>query len=177
MYCSTCGQQLQEGQQVCPKCGRPVTMPPAATQAGPPPAGLFPSRVERHVQTLAILWLVYAGWLLVTWAFAATFFAGMLGMHRPWGPVGPMGPFGPGFPFMHMPWMLPFITFMLVGRSILGILTGIALIRHERWGRTLALVAGFLALIKPLSGTALGIYTLWVLLPSESAREYEELVG
>jgi hypothetical protein len=180
MYCSACGQQVQANQSACPKCGRPVNGPiqgaPQHVRAAS--AVAFPgmlSRVERHTHTLGILWLVYAGWLLITWAFTATFMAGFFGMNHAWGPFGHMGPFGPRFPFGHVPWLLPFITLMLVARSVLGTLTGIALLRRERWGRTLALVAGFLALLKPLIGTLLGIYTLWVLLPSESAVEYEEL--
>jgi len=140
------------------------------------PVPFAASRVERHIQTLGILWLVYAGWLLITWAFAATFFSAFLGGmgHHPWGPLG-HGPFGNGFPFAGVPWLIPFITIILVLRSALGIWTGIALLRRERWGRTLAIVVGVLALLKPLTGTLLGIYTLWVLLPAESARDYEQI--
>jgi hypothetical protein len=36
-------------------------------------------------------------------------------------------------------------------------------------------VLGFLALLRFPLGTALGIYTLWVLLPEESSREYDHL--
>jgi hypothetical protein len=32
-------------------------------------------------------------------------------------------------------------------------------------------------LIHPIFGTALGVYTLWVLLPSLSAQEYERLAA
>jgi hypothetical protein len=180
VYCTACGQQVQPNESACSRCGRPVnlTAQAAPQQVRAAAAAPFPgmlSRVERHAHTLGILWLVYAGWLLVTWAFTATFMAGYFGMNHAWGPFGHMGPFGPGFPFGHLSWLLPFITLMLVARSVLGILTGVALLRRERWGRTLALVAGFLALLKPLTGTLLGIYTLWVLLPSESAQEYDEL--
>ncbi len=105
MFCSACGQQLQPNQQTCPKCGRPVAgaipSTPMQPQAYPPmPVSYAASRVERHLQTLGILWLVYAGWLLITWAFAATFMAGFFGSmaHHPWGPMG-HGPFGNGFPF------------------------------------------------------------------------------
>jgi hypothetical protein len=34
---------------------------------------------------------------------------------------------------------------------------------------------GFLGLVRFPLGTALGIYTLWVLLPEESCREYDRL--
>jgi hypothetical protein len=39
----------------------------------------------------------------------------------------------------------------------------------------LGIVVGFLALLRMPFGTALGIYTLWVLLPESSGREYEVL--
>ena len=43
------------------------------------------------------------------------------------------------------------------------------------WARVLGLVLGFLALLRPPFGTALGIYTLWGLLPDHSGQEYERL--
>jgi hypothetical protein len=54
--------------------------------------------------------------------------------------------------------------------------TGISLLRRARWARTLAILTAFLALIHPFTGTVLGIYTLWVLLPSASGQEYEQIV-
>jgi hypothetical protein len=36
---------------------------------------------------------------------------------------------------------------------------------------------GALALIRIPFGTALGIYTLWVLVPESSGREFDEMVG
>ena len=39
-----------------------------------------------------------------------------------------------------------------------------------------AIVSAFLALTHPISGTILGIYTLWVLLPAASDQEYEQMV-
>jgi hypothetical protein len=46
---------------------------------------------------------------------------------------------------------------------------------RKSWGRVLAIVVAILSLIKIPFGTALGIYTLWVLLPSASAIEYEAI--
>jgi len=50
------------------------------------------------------------------------------------------------------------------------------LTKHETWARVVALVLAFIALFTnvPL-GTALGVYTMWVLLPSESQKEYDAL--
>jgi hypothetical protein len=50
------------------------------------------------------------------------------------------------------------------------------LFEREPWARTLGIVMGFLALLRFPLGTALGIYTLWVMLPQESGAEYEQLM-
>jgi glucose uptake protein GlcU len=49
------------------------------------------------------------------------------------------------------------------------------LLQHEEWARVFALVIGFIALLSVPIGTALGIYTLWVLLPAQSEQEYRTL--
>jgi hypothetical protein len=56
------------------------------------------------------------------------------------------------------------------------VVTGISLLRRASWARTLAIVTAFLALIHPIAGTILGIYTLWVLLPFASGQEYDQMV-
>jgi ABC-type spermidine/putrescine transport system permease subunit II len=55
------------------------------------------------------------------------------------------------------------------------LLTGYALLTRQPWGRVLAIVFAILALIHLPLGTALGIYTLWVLAPGASADEYAVL--
>jgi hypothetical protein len=56
-----------------------------------------------------------------------------------------------------------------------GILVGWGLMNHEPWARMTAIVLGILAIFHPPFGTALGIYTLWVLLPADSAAEYDQM--
>lgn len=64
-------------------------------------------------------------------------------------------------------------VFLLVAAG--GILVGWGLMNRERWARTTAIVLAVLALLHPPFFTALGIYTLWVLLPADSAAEFERL--
>jgi hypothetical protein len=156
MYCSGCGQPVDPSEQFCRNCGKaiPHMTPIAPIAPGAAPVPWFYTRVHRHIQSLAVLWIAYGVWTLVTWALAMSFFAGMLN-----------GYFG----HMHHG---PVIIF---GRAILCFATGIALNRRTPWARILALVAAFLTIIKPITGTALAIYTLWVLLPSPSAQEYEQM--
>jgi len=74
-----------------------------------------------------------------------------------------------------MSWLLPVITVVLAGRVVLCVVTGIALLRRAPWARVLAIVTAFLTLIRPFTGTALAIYTLWVLLPGASGQEYDQI--
>src|SRR5438309_7372991 len=59
--------------------------------------------------------------------------------------------------------------------GVLHLVLAWGLFERESWARMLGLVLGFLALVRVPLGTALGIYTLWVLLPEESGREYDRL--
>jgi len=59
--------------------------------------------------------------------------------------------------------------------GVLHLVLAWGLFEREPWARFLGLVLGFLALLRFPLGTALGIYTLWVLLPETSGKEYDRL--
>ena len=167
MYCSACGQPMSASQVICPKCARQSA--PIAAHAALP---YQRNRVQRHMHTVAILWIAYSLWILLHWAIAVGF---LTGAFTHWSHMSHFdGPYA--FPFFQASWLVPLITAVLAGRAILCLVTGISLLRCAAWARTLAIVTAFLALIHPFTGTALGIYTLWVLLPSASGQEYEQLV-
>ena len=168
MFCSACGQAMDVSQTVCRRCGRQ-----SAPMASYAPVAYLRNRVQRHVQTLAILWIVYSLWLLLHWVMAVGFLAGAFAH---WGPIDRGSEEIYIFPFFHASWLVPIITAFLVGRALLCFVTGISLLRRASWARTLALVTAFLALIHPFTGTVLGVYTLWVLLPSASGQEYDQMV-
>ena len=67
------------------------------------------------------------------------------------------------------------IALMLAVIAAATLTTGWSLLKRKPWGRTLALVMAFVSLLKPLFGTALGVYTLYVLLPDEARTEYERM--
>ena len=77
-----------------------------------------------------------------------------------------------------MIWLQPLIKFagvLILVKAAAGFIAGWGLLQREEWARTVALVVGFLALLNVPIGTALGIYTLWVLLPRQSDDEYKSL--
>ena len=69
------------------------------------------------------------------------------------------------------------VAFVVGGLVVLisapGIVAGIGLLNFKPWGRIMALVLGFLNLPGFPTGTALGVYTLWVLLQEQSTPLFE----
>ncbi len=58
--------------------------------------------------------------------------------------------------------------------SIPGLVGGIGLLRGYSWARILTLVLGFLNLLNIPFGTALGIYTIWVLFQEETIQIFQQ---
>ena len=53
-----------------------------------------------------------------------------------------------------------------------GILTGIGLLKRKPWSRIAAAVLGIINLMNFPFGTAVGVYTLWILLQNEAADHF-----
>jgi zinc-ribbon domain len=162
MFCNKCGTPLQPDYRVCPKCGNPVQSAASAPPGYPPPRQ---SRVARHVQTLAILWIIVGGfWLIpsvvmmVLGTVAHIFIPFSDAVGRTLGPA-----------------VLHLIGFGFLFVAAAAFMAGWGLLQRRPWARTLTIVLGILALFHPPFATALGIYTLWVLLPSDAAQEYSQI--
>lgn len=54
-----------------------------------------------------------------------------------------------------------------------GIIAGYGLLKRRPWARMVAVVLGILGLVNVPLGTALGIYTLWVLFRPDAARLFD----
>jgi hypothetical protein len=65
------------------------------------------------------------------------------------------------------------IALFLLVLSLPGIIGGIGILHHRQWARILLLVVGILELMNIPIGTALGIYTIWVLLKGETKPLFE----
>lgn len=157
MFCEGCGTGLQAGATFCSRCGKQLAG--AITIAQP-----MPGRVQRHVHLLGILWLA-ASALHAIGGVVLIILAKTLFMHG--------GPAGDAPAFLHP--LLSFLGLAVLAKSALGFVTGWGLLQRESWARVLALVLGFISLFNPPFGTAVAIYTLWVLLPHPSQQEYEHL--
>jgi hypothetical protein len=170
MYCDRCGSSIGASALFCSNCGK--TLPPAVLPARPAAVGQE-RRVQRHIQLLAGLWLANGilrllgvGWMMVAGSLFFPF-------SRSWD-----FPFGRGWPFFPFFWGGLFSAgIFLTVFGILHLLLAWGLFERQPWARTLGIVIGFLALFRVPLGTALGAFTLWVLLPESSAREYRQMAG
>lgn len=136
---------------------------------------MYVSRVRRHLQTLGVLWCVYGLYRLVHGLIAMT-------LLRAFSIHAFSGGDWPYWSYYHgpspAPWMqalVPVIALVTVVWTALLLLVGYSLLTRRPWGRVLAIVFAILSLIKIPFGTALGIYTLWVLAPGVSGMEYEAI--
>jgi hypothetical protein len=162
MFCNRCGAQLQPDFNLCPKCGNPAANKAPVTVNAP--VLVSRTRLERHLRPVGILWIVVGAlWLIPSGALMIFSRVPRLMMHDEM------------FTHAFMPPLLFSLgsVFLLVAAG--GILVGWGLMNRERWARTTAIVLAVLALLHPPFFTALGIYTLWVLLPADSAAEFERL--
>ena len=160
MFCNHCGATVNPEQLVCTQCGRS----PVANRAG----FVARSRVPEHLHLLAIFWIV-VGCILFVPVPVLFALAGIAGsIHAPDLP-----------PFLNTLGPLVFTAiaggFAIIAAATLA--TGWGLLRVRPWARILAIVMAFLGLLHPPFGTALGIYTLYVLLPSDAGVEYDRMAA
>ena len=159
MFCEQCGSALPQGAQYCARCGKKLV---GRVQLAYPSH----SRVQEHIRLLGIFWMAFSavnllggGVLLV---IANTFFAR-------WSP----------FPRdAHASFLQPLLSFVgifVLAKAAGAFIAGYGLVQREPWARVLVVVLAFLSLFNVPFGTALGIYTLWVLLPSPADEEYKAL--
>ncbi len=179
MVCTSCGSQQTPGARFCRQCGQHLQQSPSS---GPQPwtplsypagygSAVLPerrTRVQNNVQALGILWCVYGVYRVMA-GFIAAF-----AMHQLALVGGSSGDFPP-FVVDMLGGLAPTVILASVVMSALALVAGIGLLNRKPWARTLSLVLAILALIKLPVGTALGIYTLWVMASGAAAVEWDEI--
>lgn len=162
MYCDGCGTAMQVGQAFCSRCGKQIVG--SVSMARP-----TPGRVQEHVRLLGILWLAFSAFntigAVILYVLANTLFAHLHELGAPEAPTSFLRP------------LLTIVSFLLLAKAGAGFVAGYGLLQADRWARVITLVLAFVSMFVNIPfGTALGIYTMWVLLPDQSDQEYEALV-
>lgn len=161
MYCNACGNPIPEDARFCGKCGKPVIGSAAVVR----------TRLAKHLPVLALLWVIFS-LLRIAQGGSVLFFGAVFMPHFFTGRFHHDFMFG--WPFSHflLPSLIGGLGVVVLVLGALGLAAGWGLWQREPWARVVTLILGVLALFSIPWGTALGIYTLWVLMPNEAAAEY-----
>jgi hypothetical protein len=159
MFCNNCGSAIAAEQSVCGNCGKSTTGARVASAAR--------MRVAEHIHLLAILWFVDGALLLIP-AIVMAVLAGVVTAPLAWHG-------GNNVAFVLVPGIFVILCVVFLISAALRFVTGWSLLKLEPWGRIFALVMAFLNLLHIPLGTALGVYTLFVLLPDAAGDEYRQI--
>jgi hypothetical protein len=158
MFCDGCGSALQPGQGFCGGCGKQIVGPVTVYQGR--------RRVREHIQLVAIFWFAISAFNAML-GVAAYIVANTVLVH---GAIS-------GPPAFVRP-LVSSVAILVLGGSAFGFIAGWGLMHRDPWARVLTLVLAFFVLFINIPlGTAVGVYTMWVLLPRESEQEYEALIA
>ena len=153
MFCNSCGTQVSQSATFCSKCGKPMGNSTLMPRQG---------RIAGHIRLLGILWLAISALRLIPGLILLAIAGSRI--------------FPPEVPAFVLA-VLPAIGLCFLFVAAIGIAIGWGLLARQPWARMLTIIFGAISLIDIPFGTALGIYTLWVLLPAESEQEYKSLAS
>jgi len=159
MFCNNCGSPIAAEQSICGHCGKSTTGARVASAAR--------MRVGEHIHLLAILWFIDGALLLIP-AIVMAVLAGVVTS-----PLGWHG--GNNVAFVIVPGLFMILCVVFLLFAALRFIAGWGLLKLEPWGRVFALVMAFIDLLHIPLGTALGVYTLYVLLPDAAGDEYRQM--
>ena len=118
--------------------------------------------MERHLNLIGILWIVMGGLSLLF---------GLMGFILLFG-ISFIPDMGREAPFiLRTVGSVAIFFFALFG--IPKIVAGVALLKKKEWGRILTLIVSFISLLNIPLGTALGIYSIVILMKEESVQYFK----
>lgn len=149
MFCDKCGTKLGADAKACPACGKPLVpfMPPTRGIAG-------------HVRLLGILWIAYGALHMIPGLLMYTIAGANF-----------LPPEVPRFARN----IIGVIAAMFLVTGAGGVVVGAGLLMRQPWARMASLIVAAISLLNIPFGTALGIYTMWTLLPANNEEEYRAL--
>jgi len=117
--------------------------------------------MERQINLIGILWIVMGGLSLILGFLGFLFFFGVSFIPD----LGREAPF-----ILRTVGTVAVFFFVLLGLP--KIIAGIGLLKKKEWARILTLIVSFISLLNIPLGTALGIYSIIILLKEESIQYF-----
>jgi hypothetical protein len=171
MFCDACGSAMSPQQSFCTACGKQVGVAPAWPAGAAGAAIVSDGRVAKHLEIVAWLWIA-AGVLTVPLAVALIAIGAFPYEHFFSGAAMPAGV--PAlFAILHTVFLVLGVFLFVV--SGIHFVTAWGLFHHAPWARILTIAFAFLRILEVPLGTALAIYTIWVLMGPSSEAEYRAL--
>jgi hypothetical protein len=169
MFCDACGTAMSAEQRFCRACGKQIGVAPSTP--APPLAGAGDGRVAKHLEIVAWLWIAIA---FLTLPVAIIFI--VIGS-VPYERFFPNDSIPNGLPALFAVFHLLFLSLGIIFLVITAVhfLAAWGLFHHAPWARILTIAFAFLRILEIPFGTALAIYTLWVLMGPTSEQEYRAL--
>jgi len=121
--------------------------------------------MANHVRVVAILRIVFGALGLLVAAGALALFGGLAGLA---GMAGEGSSVSIAVPILGGIGGVAFLIIAVL--SLPGLIAGLGLLRYRSWARILTLILSAIDLLNVPFGTALGLYSLWVLLSTEGSR-------
>ena len=112
--------------------------------------------MENHIRTLGFVYLIYHAIALLIGIFVFFLLSGIAIISGDLEAAGVLGLIG-----------VAIAVFMAL-LATPGLIAGFGILARKNWGRILAIILGALHLLEIPIGTALGVYTLWVLTHEEA---------
>jgi len=122
--------------------------------------------MDKHIQLIGILWIVYGG---LTVIFGIVGFLVLFGISM----IPDMEAAAPAI-LRLIALAVVFFVALLTVPKIIG---GFYLLKRKEWSRILILVLSFLSLLNFPLGTALGVYSLVILLNQDAIRLFDATTG
>ena len=135
--------------------------------------------MEKHIQLVGILNIVYRGLLVIGGFILIILSAGISHFIRALVRHGSMDVYDlpPQAALDLVSVILVIVGIGLLLISAAGIIGAIGVLQKKEWGRIILLIVSFLNLLHFPIGTALGIYTIWALMKDETVKMFNPTAG
>lgn len=165
MFCTACGNEVEEHARFCSRCGHEVTM------SGAGAAPVRPKKTARdmdmHITILG--WLLIGSGILTAIAGMILVFVGQIFGRLPI-PIERQMPMG--VPPLAA-WFLSVIGLAVLALAAATAAAGVGLHQYRTWARVFAIVMAALMILHFPIGTAIAVYAFWVLFSEEGQKYYK----
>lgn len=117
---------------------------------------------QNHITLLGVLHIARGAFVLLVGVLLFAVLTGIGAISEDSTALGVLGFIGTG------------LMLLLTALAIPSVLAGIGVLLRREWGRILALVVGILSLIDIPIGTAIGVYSIWLLMNDETRTLFQE---